>query len=189
MGGKAVSQWHGRHIHSECRWSFDRYASRQRGAEEPSPNSYLLEATYPMGKYQHLVGVLVPGLKVNREYRPGYSWIQCGFVTETLTAQISTDDKNRNFIIFWRSAFYVSIKPLLHPTLKYVLQPMTKRFHLPFRLWSAVPTWTPSKKDAEPHPEQGPDQIRQVRSGMRPTDLQELSQAFWSWVIMVCTAV
>lgn len=98
------------------------------------------------------MGVLVPGLRVNREYRPGYNWIQCGFVTEILTAQISTDDKNRNFIIFWCSAFYVSMKPPLHPTLKYVVQPMTKRFHLPFRFWSVVPTWIPSKKDAETHP-------------------------------------
>lgn len=46
MDGKAVSQWHGGHIQSVCTWSFERYASRQKSADKPSPKSYLLEATY-----------------------------------------------------------------------------------------------------------------------------------------------
>lgn len=45
---------------------------------------------------------MVPVIRVSHEYRPGYNCIQCGFCernTKQITAQISTDNKNRNFTL------------------------------------------------------------------------------------------
>lgn len=48
MDGKAVSKWHEPYILNDCKWSFDRYTSRRRGADKPSLKSNLLEAIYPL---------------------------------------------------------------------------------------------------------------------------------------------
>lgn len=151
MGGKAVSQWHGRHIRSECRWSFDRYASRQRGADEPSPKSYLLEATYPLRKISALSGSFSPGSQ-------SQSWVQT-WVQLNPVWLCERNTNSTNFYWWQEQKFYnlltlciLCINKTSTSSYFEVCGPANDRFHLPFWLWSVVPTWILSKKDAEPHP-------------------------------------
>lgn len=163
----------GRHIRSECRWSFDRYASRQRGADKPSPKSYLLEATYSLRKISALSGSLSPRSQ-------SQSWVQTWVqLNPVWLCDRNTD--STNFYWWQEQKFYnllmlciLSINETSTSSYFEVCGPANDKeisFAIPILISSAyLNTEQERCWDTSQDQEQGPDQIRQVRSGMRPTD-------------------
>lgn len=144
---------HGVYIPNECRQSFEKYTSKQRNADKPSP-------------YIKSPGILSEGNKLDLNER---LWSQLSRVINTVQT-VSSMAFTAKFLpmkreIIWCSDtlhLYISMKPPPHPTLKYLIRQMAK-VSFPISTDSlVVTTWTLNWKrfrDMTQAQEQVPDQI------------------------------